>query len=217
MTQPNILIVDDEKNIRLTLTKILEPMGYTVKTAVNGEDALTRLAEEEFGLILLDLRMPGMDGLAVLRRVAQLRPDIQVVVVSAYGTVECAVEAIKLGALDFIQKPFAPQEIRDIVARTLNRQRLAETRGAKYQDHLQQAKLAAGRRQFNAALEHAKKAIGLDPARPEAFNLLGALHEIDGNRHQALINYRIALDLDPTYQPARHNLNHLEGDRLNLG
>ncbi|HMR67799.1 MAG TPA: response regulator, partial [Anaerolineae bacterium] len=108
MANQKILIVDDEKNIRLTMKQALQPLGYELETAVNGEDALQQLEVGDFGLILLDLRLPGLSGLEVLRRVAELRPDIRVILISAHGTVENAVEAMRLGAVDFIQKPFVP-------------------------------------------------------------------------------------------------------------
>ena len=212
MNRQSILVVDDEKSVRLMLTNILEPLGHEVKTAVNGEDALKRLAEEDFDLILLDLRMPGMDGLTVLQRVTELRPDIQVVIVSAYGTIECAVEAIKRGAADFIQKPFAPQEIRKLVARVLDPQKVAEKQTIAYQTHLERARLNMNRQQLRAAMEHVKQAIGLDPTRPEAFNLLGALYEVQQNLWRARIYYRLALELDSRYHPARRNLSRLEED-----
>ncbi len=80
-TKP-ILIVDDEKNICLTLSKALEVIGAETDSALNGEEALAKLEKKEFGLILLDLRMPGMDGMEVLRRVREIRPDIRVIIIS---------------------------------------------------------------------------------------------------------------------------------------
>jgi DNA-binding NtrC family response regulator len=217
MSQQSILVVDDEKNIRLTLTQTLKPLGYQVATAVNGEDALKKLEQQEFNLILLDLKMPGMTGIEVLRRVVGLRPDIRVIIISAHGTIESAVEAMKLGAVDFIQKPFTPAEIRDLVTQVLDREVLESTQTADYNTHVELAKHCASKRQLIAAMEHAKKAIALDPSRPQAFNLLGAIYEIQGERHEAMNNYRVALDLDPTYQPAWQNLGHNEDETINLG
>ncbi len=104
--KPRILIADDEKNIRFTMTHALERSGYEIAAAVNGEGALKRLEAAEFDLLLLDLRMPGMDGMEVLREAAERYPGTRLVIVTAHGTVENAVEAVKLGAADFIQKPF---------------------------------------------------------------------------------------------------------------
>jgi len=115
MARKSILIVDDEKNIRLTVVHSLEPLGFEIDTAVNGEEALTKIQNEDYGLLLMDLRLPGMNGMEVLQRIRELRLDVKVIIITAYGTIELAVKAMKLGAVDFIQKPFAPQEIREAV------------------------------------------------------------------------------------------------------
>jgi DNA-binding response OmpR family regulator len=202
----SVLIVDDEKNILLTLSQSLEVLQLETDTAINGEDALTKLKEKDFSLILLDLRMPGIDGMEVLRQVREIRPDIRIIMISAYGTIEVAVEAMKLGAVDFIQKPFSPEEVRALVSRVLDRENLDERKVADYGASIELAKKSIGNRHFDAAIEHARKAIFLDPARPEAFNLLGALTEIQGDREEAQKNYRAALSLDPSYAPAIKNL-----------
>jgi DNA-binding NtrC family response regulator len=209
--RPSILIVDDEKNIRLTLSHTLEDMGFATATAVNGEDALKQVLAHDFSLVLLDLRMPGIDGMAVLREIAQQRPHTRVVMVTAHGTIENAVEALKLGAVDYIQKPFSPQEIRDLVTRVLDRARLNEARITDYATGLELAKRSINERRFADAIDRLGKAIALDWSRPEAFNLLAVLYEIQGNHSLALKNYRIALDLDPDYEPARRNLDRSSG------
>jgi DNA-binding response OmpR family regulator len=206
MINKPILIVDDEKNIRLTLSQSLETLGAEIDTAVNGEEALTKLKGSEFGLILLDIRMPGMDGMEVLRKVRDIRPDIRIIMITAYGTVESAVEAMKLGAVDFLQKPFDPEEIRELVSRVMDRDKLDEHKLVDYASHIELAKKSIGDRHFDAAVEHVRKAIFIDSGRPEAFNLLGALMEISGDRFEAQKNYRAALSLDPSYEPAIQNL-----------
>jgi len=207
MINKPILIVDDEKNIRLTLSQALETLGAEVDTAANGEEALAKLKEKEFGLILLDIRMPGMDGMEVLHRVREIRPDIRVIMITAYGTVESAVEAMKLGAVDFLQKPFDPEEIRELVLRVMDREKLDEMKSIDYSSSIELAKRCIGNRQFDAAAEHVRKAIFVDTRRPEGFNLLGALMEIQGDRAEAQKNYRAALSLDPSYEPAIQNLH----------
>jgi len=116
-----VLIVDDESNIRLTISRSLEPLGVQIQTAVNGEEALQKLHEEEFALLLLDLKMPGIDGMEVLHQVRERWPKTCVIVITAYGTIDSAVEAMKRGAVDFIQKPFSPAEIRELVTKVLRR------------------------------------------------------------------------------------------------
>ncbi len=206
MKDKSVLIVDDEKNILLTLSQSLEVLQLETDTATNGEEALAKLRGREFGLILLDIRMPGMDGMEVLRQVREIRPDIRIIMITAYGTIELAVEAMKLGAIDFIQKPFSPEEIRELVSRVMDREKLDEQKVADYGTAIELAKRSIGNRHFDAAIEHARKAIFLDPARPEAFNLLGALMEMRGDRLEAQKNYRAALSLDPSYAPAIKNL-----------
>jgi DNA-binding NtrC family response regulator len=209
MNAKPVLIVDDEKNIRLTLAHALEALGLESDTAVNGEEALAKLAEKRFGLMLLDLKMPGMDGMEVLRRVRETRPDIKVIIITAHGTIESATEAIKLGAVDFIQKPFAPKEIRDLVTSVLDRDAIDAASAKGYQDHIELAKKCIGDLEFDAAQEHVRQAIAADSTKPEAVNLLGALIELRGDWQSALKQYRAALALDPRYTPARENLNRV--------
>jgi DNA-binding response OmpR family regulator len=216
MKQKSVLIVDDEKNIRLTLSQALEVLEVETDTAANGEDALSKLKEKEFGLILLDLKMPGMDGMEVLHQVSKIRPDIRIIIITAYGTIESAVEAMKLGAADFIQKPFASEEIRELVSRVMDREKLDEQKTVDYGSSIELAKRCVGDRHFDAAIEHVRRAISLDPGRPEAFNLLGALTEIQGDRIEAQKNYRAALSLDPSYEPAIKNLQRSTDGRWRL-
>jgi len=102
---PTILVVDDEASIRRTLREILEYEEYTVDEAVDGEEALARLRENRYDLVLLDIKMPKKDGMEVLAEISEDSPDIPVVMISGHGTIETAVEATKLGAFDFIEKP----------------------------------------------------------------------------------------------------------------
>ncbi len=206
MVRKPILIVDDERNIRLTLLTCLQDLGVEIDIAGNGEEALYKLKEKEFGLILLDLNMPGMGGMEMLRLVREIRPDIRVIIITAYGTVERAVEAMKLGAVDFVQKPFVPEEIRKMVARVIDREKLDIQKSTDYASSVELAKRSIMDRHFDAAAEHLRKAISLDPGRAEAFNLLGAVTEIRGDRSEAQKNYRAALSLDPSYEPAIRNL-----------
>jgi len=207
MKEKTVLIVDDEKNIRLTLSQALESLELETDTALNGEEALDKLSQNEYGLMLLDLKMPGMDGMEVLRQVRQIKPAIRVIIITAHGTIDSAVEAMKLGAVDFLQKPFAPKEIRDLVSRVMNREKIDEQNAADYATYFELGKRCINNSDFKAAIEHVRKAIAINPARPEAFNLLGSLYEIQGDRLQAQKNYRAALSLDPTYLPAQKNLS----------
>lgn len=212
MSSSKILVADDEKSIRLTVAQSLEPQGYEVKTAVNGDDALSRLKEQPFDLLLTDLKMPGIDGMALIEQAVELYPHLKVIMISAHATVDNAVGAMKLGAVDFIQKPFTPQEIRDIVQQVLERQSIAEQEESDYEAMVEIAKHQASERQFEGAIAQTKKAIGADPSRPEAFDLLGMLQETLGDRLEALKNYRVAIDLDPTFESAKQNLDRATTD-----
>ena len=119
MTQRKILVVDDEKNIRLMLSQALASNTTTIETAINGEEALQKLQQSDYDLLLLDLRMPGMDGVQVLRLVHAQHPKLPVILLTAHGTVETAVEAMQSGAVNFLQKPFSPREIREAVDKAL--------------------------------------------------------------------------------------------------
>lgn len=207
MEKKPILIVDDEKNIRLTMLQSLEPLGIEVQAAVNGEEALQKLREGPFGLVFLDLRMPGMDGMEILRQIKDDWPKIRVVIITAHGTIESAVEAMKLGAADFVQKPFSPREIRELATLVLEREALDDATAVDYRALIELTKRHITDRTFAAARESVRKAIAADPGQPEAYNLLGALLEIKGDWVEAQKFYRAALDIDPTFKPASANLD----------
>ncbi|HNW99952.1 MAG TPA: response regulator [Candidatus Cloacimonadota bacterium] len=113
--QKQILIVDDEKNIRLTLRRSLETLHFEIQEALTGEEALEMINTQHFDLVLLDLKLPGISGLDVIRQVRNTDNPVKIIIISAHGTIEAAVESMKLGASDFIEKPFTPDEIRQLV------------------------------------------------------------------------------------------------------
>jgi DNA-binding NtrC family response regulator len=120
---PHILIVDDEEIVRESLSGWLEKDGYAVATAPDGPTALERMREGgTWSILLVDLKMPGMDGLQVLEAARKLQPDAAVVMITAFATVETAVKAIKLGATDYIVKPFDPEELSVIIQRIVTQQ-----------------------------------------------------------------------------------------------
>lgn len=207
MENKPILIVDDEKNIRLTMVHSLELLEIPLQTAVNGEEALQMLNNTRFGLVFLDLKLPGMDGMEVLRHIKNHCPGTRVIIITAHGSIESAVEAMKLGAVDFIQKPFSPGEIRELAKLVLKREELDEQSVVGYTSLIELAKRFISDQDFVKARETAQRAIAADPAQPEAYNLLGALLEMDHHRLEAMKFYRAALDIDPTFKPAGVNLD----------
>jgi len=124
MRSPRILIVDDEEDIRDILTDRLRMYGYEALTASDGAGALEKVGEMSPELVLLDIRLPDLDGMEVLSRIKRQHPETLVIMITAYGTIQRAVEAVKQGAYDFIEKPFDPDLIRIKVDKALERQML---------------------------------------------------------------------------------------------
>jgi DNA-binding NtrC family response regulator len=122
----SILIVDDEDAVRETLMTLLEQYGYGVSGAATVTEALRKISEDVYDLILTDLKMDDMNGMDVLRAAKQTDPSMEIIVLTGYGTVESAVEAMKLGAFDYIMKPVAPDELPVRVERALGRKRMTE-------------------------------------------------------------------------------------------
>jgi DNA-binding response OmpR family regulator len=114
-----ILIVDDEENIRSSLEGILRLEGYEAHSVESGEAALSLLQKGAFDLVLLDLKMPGMDGIDVLRTITKISPETKVILLTGHGSLESAIDALRLGAQDYILKPASSSEILSSVARAL--------------------------------------------------------------------------------------------------
>jgi DNA-binding response OmpR family regulator len=125
MNPPHILIVDDEPNVRFVLERILHLEGYVLDSATSGEQALKKLAETSYDLLLLDLRMEPVGGLQVLNAVWKQDPDIVAIILTAHGSLESAVEALRLGAFDYLFKPATPEIIRQRVRQGLHQRRQA--------------------------------------------------------------------------------------------
>ena len=121
-----ILIVDDEKTALKSLSKILKLEGYTVEAKEDGESALELLSNESFELMVLDLQMPGMSGLEVLQEVVKIYPELQIIMLTAHGSMDSAIEALRLGAHDYILKPASPEEILASVGKGISRRTESE-------------------------------------------------------------------------------------------
>ncbi|MGH7417064.1 MAG: sigma-54-dependent transcriptional regulator, partial [Candidatus Rokuibacteriota bacterium] len=119
-----ILIVDDDEIFLRPLRRTLEAAGFDVLAAASGEDAIDLLKRDDVDLVVSDRRLPGIDGVELVRRIKADHPDLAVVVMTAYGTIESAVEAMRLGALDYLVKPFEPVEALMVIRRAIEFQEL---------------------------------------------------------------------------------------------
>ncbi len=119
MTTKPILIVDDEAIVREAIRDWLKDAGYEVMTAESGEQALELVAKQDFGVMVVDLRLPGMTGVKVLKEVKAMRPGIKSIVITAYPTAETSAEATNLGAVDYLIKPIAPEDLERLIRETL--------------------------------------------------------------------------------------------------
>jgi len=116
-----VLLVDDEEEFVETLAQRLEVRDFDVITATNGADALERVENEEIDLVILDVQMPGVDGVQVLRQIKQIKPLIEVIMLTGHATVESAIEGMKLGAFDFLLKPTETEDLVDKINRAFSR------------------------------------------------------------------------------------------------
>ena len=121
-----ILLADDEVTFRKTFAKVLVEEGMSVKEVGNGTDALDAITKERFAVAILDIRMPGADGIRVLREIMRIRPETRVIMITAYGTIEMAVEAVKLGACDYVMKPVVMDDILTKIRQNLRYMELQE-------------------------------------------------------------------------------------------
>ncbi len=168
-----ILVVDDEPTARRSWRDILRLEGYQVETAANGKAALEAMENTEFDIALLDLKMPGMSGLEVLRAASKLYPDTQIIVLTAHGSLDSAIEALRQGAHDYLLKPASPEDVLDSVAGALAIR--AETQHKRLllgqlESSLQQLKDAegiAGQPRVNVQVVTLGNGIMMDMARRE--------------------------------------------------
>ncbi len=127
---PPVLVVDDEKNMRLSLQTVLKGEDYAARAVESAEEALTLLAHEDFFMVITDARLGGMSGYEFLAKIHNQWPDLPVLMLTAYATPKLAVEAIKAGAIDYVSKPFAPEELLHAVTRCAERYRLLRENAA---------------------------------------------------------------------------------------
>lgn len=161
----HILVVDDEESIRWALRKALEREGYRVVLAADGVEGLTRATDPSIDLVLMDIKMPGAEGLETLSRIKEARPELPVIIMTAFGTLQAAVQAMKRGAYDYITKPFDFGELTILVRRVFEIRELTE-RVAQME--------ALGGRPFDFG-----GVVGLCPAMQQIFKLVGKMAASD--------------------------------------
>jgi len=111
MSKGRILVIDDESIVRTSCSRALSPEGYEVVSVQNGSEGLKMLEEGQFDIVLTDLKMPDIDGIEVLSKVKEKWPETEVIIITGYQTVDTAVRSIKLGAFDYVEKPFTPDTL----------------------------------------------------------------------------------------------------------
>ena len=201
-----ILIVDDESNIRLGLNKCLAKEGYYIEEASNGEEALQLIYNKKYDLILMDVQMPELNGFDVLKRIRKFGNSTRVIMMTAFGTVEMAVDSMKIGAVDFLSKPFTISKVRDVVKEVLDKDMNILRVDKDISRYIEEARDAIFNKDYDKAKFCLKEALVNDSSSAEIQNLLGVIEEKTGDMQLEQKYYRAALSLDPTYEPADNNL-----------
>jgi len=205
--QAHILVADDERNIRTNLATLLESAGYVVDVARDGEEALDICKQRHPDIAFVDLHMPKLPGLEVLAQIRALSPKTAVVIITAYGSAASAVEAMKLGAVDFLEKPFEPKIIGILAEEILFRREMQP--GASFDDLMHLADLARERNAVLEARSYLKVAMSRALDRPEPYYWLGYLCEAQSDQKQAIRYYYMAVTARSDYAPAVDALKRL--------
>jgi DNA-binding response OmpR family regulator len=206
-----ILVVDDEPNVGLSYRAVLEAECYVVEEANSAATGLEKLIAGHFDLAILDMRMPEMDGLDLLAKMRERGLTTPTVMITAYGDLPHAVKAVKLGAIDFLQKPLTPEQLRHSVEEIVTRHEAEpdDVDSKNYAYHLRLAKRAINHRDFEAAKRSLKNALHLDDRSAEGFNLAGVVAELSGDLRIAARYYEQALRINKDFAPAQQNAKRI--------
>lgn len=128
MKRPIILIVDDEEAFANNLFKLLSKRGYDIVAVYNGADAVKIVGEKEFDVVILDMKMPGMDGIATLKEIKKKAPLVEVVILTGHGSIESGIEGMQLGAFDFVMKPVSIDDLQEKVSEAYLRKQIQRER-----------------------------------------------------------------------------------------
>jgi DNA-binding response OmpR family regulator len=203
-----ILVVDDEKNIRFTVVHSLQGDDFQVDDASNGVEGIRLVSEHRYDLLLIDLRMPGMTGIEMLREIRRIRTDLPpAILITAYGVPEQLLEAAKLGAIDYIRKPFSIQTIRSTVTDIFSRfQMPEESQPESAADYVQKAKRDMMMGHRPEADTELRRAIELDPQMTEAYTLLGLNALLSNDTNAARDCFQTVLMREPSNRSASEYL-----------
>ena len=208
-----VLIVDDEPNVRLAYRLTLEAEGMSVHQADGASAALETLSTTPIDLAILDLRMPEMDGLELLAEMRKRGHSTPTVIITAYGEIPHAVRAMKLGAIDFLEKPLTPDALRGVIEEVFARHTPIAVPPRPAADdfgtHFSEAKRLLNLQKFGTAWTHLSRALELSPGSPAALNLAGVLFEMQGDHERAGKLYERAIKSLPDYAPALQNVRRL--------
>ncbi len=195
MLRHNLMIVDDEPIVRRSLADWFKEEGFHILTAEDGYRALEIIEKESVDCVILDLKMPGIDGIQVLKEIKSKKPDTKVIIITAYGTIQNAVEAMKIGANDYITKPFEPEEIINSLKRILA---ISEVRFEISREAVKEEKVVSKEALKKVADTHAMKALNLYR---------------EGLYDEALIELKNALKVFPEYEEVKRYIKKIERER----
>jgi FixJ family two-component response regulator len=203
-----ILVAHDQRNVRGNLKMILETAGYRVDTTDDSEEVLARCRKHEYDIAFLDINMPKIDSLDLVRCIRALNKKTTVAMLSRYGVIAKVVEAIKLGAVDFVEEPIQATKILFLCDEILRRRALMTNDTVDELLHF--AELALERSALMEVPVFLKMAMLRDENRAEPFYWLSEFYEAQGDMREALHYYCRALDAGPTFQPSCKALGRLK-------
>jgi len=192
-----ILIIDDAKNIRMMLSKCLSGEGFTVDTAKNGFEGIELFKKNNHPIVILDIRLPNLSGTEVLKELKHIKSDVTVIIITAFPTVKNAIDCIKLGAVDYLRKPFTPDKIKNLINTIISRKNIDLENADSYESLIQYSKKCIIEGDLDKAIECLKKSFSLNIEDAGPFILLGSIFELKGEPNNAKKYYKIALQLEP--------------------
>jgi len=201
-----LLIIDNDRGIKRTIRKSLDSGKFEIDQVLLGEEGIKKLERSNYDLIILDLNLSEIKGVQLLKQIRDKAPIIPVLITADFIGVDDAVKAAKLGAIDYLQKPYNPDDIKQEIDKIISREKISDEDIKDYEETLIKAKSAIKNRELSYAENILRNACLINNTRPEVFNLLGIIAGYRGDSKQAIKMYRAALDIDPTYKPAQENL-----------